>query len=411
MRGRSTISRVVNVSQRLYRPASPTSGLIVDGWLALFVAIITLVSPVLRASEARVTAAGSAGFRRADALAVVLILVGTLPLALRRRCAILVLALSAATFGAYQVFGYAPAVLPFATLIALYSVAAWCQLPASLTATALIAVGLVVVGFTYDDGPFTDGELLAYVVSALGAWMLGSWVQFRRAHTSLLEERAARLAHEQADKTRIAVEQEQARIARELHDIVAHHVCVMVAQAGAAQRVFDAAPTEARRALGSIETTGREALVEMRRLLGVLRRPGEPREERAPQPGLERLPALVAHVEQAGLPVEVTFEGRVRPLPAGVELSAYRIVQEALTNTLKHARAARVQLVVSYHSRSLELTVCDDGGGCDAEVVAGQGLVGMQQRAALLGGEVAVGSSDGGGFRVVARLPLDGEQR
>ncbi len=398
------------VSQRLYRPANATSRLVVDGLLTLFVTVITLASLVLRASEARLTRSGSASFHRADGIAVLLILAGTLPLVLRRRCAMLVLALSTATFAVYEMIGYAPAVLPFATLIALYSVAAWCQPPASLTATGLMVVGLVVLGFTHDDGPLTDGELLAYVVSAVGAWMLGSWVQFRRAHTSLIEEQAARLAHEQAERTRMAVEQEQARIARELHDIVAHHVCVMVAQAGAAQRVFDAAPTQARGALGSIETTGREALVEMRRLLGVLRA-RQPRTESGPQPGLERLPSLIAHVEQAGLPVKLTLEGRVRPLPAGVELSAYRIVQEALTNTLKHAGAARVQVVVGYRSRWLELEVCDDGHGRAAGIVPGQGIVGMQQRAGLVGGELAVGSGPHGGFRVAARLPVSGEQR
>jgi signal transduction histidine kinase len=398
----------VNVSQRLYRPVNVTSRLIVDGLLALFAAVITLASLVLRASEARVTATGSVGFRRADALAVLLILAGTLPLVLRRRCAMLVLALSVAAFGAYEAFGYAPAVLPFATLIALYSVAAWCQPLASLTATGLIVIGLVVVDFAFDDGPLTDGELLTYLVSVPGAWMLGSWVQSRRAHTSWLEEQAARLAREQADKTRVAIEQEQARIARELHDIVAHHVCVMVALAGAAQRVFNAEPAQARRALGSIETTGRGALVEMRRLLGMLRA-GQPPTDHAPQPGLEGLPLLVARVEQAGLPVELKLEGSVRPLPAGVELSAYRIVQEALTNTLKHAHAARVHVVVGYRAGFLQLEVCDDGQGCAGDVVPGQGLVSMQQWAGLVGGELAVGSAPDGGFRVVAQLPVDGE--
>ena len=362
---------------------------------------------MIRSREARVTASGSGTFHRADALGVLLVLGGTLPLVVRRRWAMAVLMISTGMFVIYKSLGYAPAVLPFATLVAVYSLAAWSRPPASLTATGLIVVGLLVVGFTHDDGPLTDGELLAYVVSAVGAWMLGSWVQYRRAHTALLEEEALRLEREQADRTRVAVEQAQARIARDLHDIVAHHVSVMVAQAGAAQRVFDAEPALARRALGSIETTGREALVEMRRLLGVLRA-GEPRAERDPQPGLERLPSLVAHVQQAGLPVELAIEGSVRPLPPGVELSAYRIVQEALTNTLKHAGAARVHVGVAYSAQWLELEVCDDGHGCVAQVVPGQGLVGMQQRAGLVGGELAVESGPGAGFRVLARLPADG---
>ena len=227
------------------------------------------------------------------------------------------------------------------------------------------------------------------------------------ARAVLLEERAVRLAREQADRTRLAVEQEQARIARELHDIVAHNVSVIVAQAGAAQRVFTTQPDQARQALSSIETAGREALTEMRRLLGVLRAdPGHA--DRAPQPGLAQLPALLAQVARAGLPVRLATRGTPRPLPAGVQLSAYRIVQEALTNTLKHAAAAGATVVLGYRAGALELEVRDDGQGSPAGLAAGQGLVGMRQRAALLGGQLTAGPAPGGGFQVTAHLPIDG---
>jgi signal transduction histidine kinase len=214
-----------------------------------------------------------------------------------------------------------------------------------------------------------------------------------------------RSAAEQAEWTRVAVEQEQARIARELHDIVAHNVSVIVAQAAAARRVFDAEPEHARQVLAAIETTARQALVEMRRLLGVLH--PDPGAQLAPQPRLDRLPGLVAQISRAGLPVELVVQGRRRPLPAGVELSAYRIVQEALTNALKHAGAARATVVLGYRAAGLELRVSDDGRGAPAGVVTGQGLVGMRQRAALLGGKLVAGPGPAGGFQVTATLPTE----
>jgi signal transduction histidine kinase len=223
----------------------------------------------------------------------------------------------------------------------------------------------------------------------------------------LLADQAAQLTREQAAQTQAAVRQEQTRIARELHDIVAHRVVVMVAQAGASKRIFDAEPERARRALTSIENMGREALIEMRRLLGVLWTHDE--ESKSPQPGLADLPDLIAQIERAGLPVELRISGQPRTLPAGVELSAYRIVQEALTNTLKHAGPARAEVELRYHPDLLEVRVDDDGQGSSSLLKAGQGLVSMRQRAALLGGEVSLGPRSGTGFQVAAKLPVNGE--
>jgi signal transduction histidine kinase len=237
--------------------------------------------------------------------------------------------------------------------------------------------------------------------------LLGYGVWLNRARTSLLADQAAQLTREQAGQTQAAVRQEQTRIARELHDIVAHRVVVMVAQAGASTRMFDTDPQRARHALKSIEILGREALTEMRRLLGVLWTHDEG--SKAPQPGLADLPDLIAQIERAGLPVELRISGQPRTLPAGVELSAYRIVQEALTNTLKHAGPARADVELRYHPDLLEVRVDDDGQGSSSLLKAGQGLVSMRQRAALVGGEVSLGPRIGTGFQVAAKLPVNGE--
>jgi signal transduction histidine kinase len=205
------------------------------------------------------------------------------------------------------------------------------------------------------------------------------------------------------------VEQEQARLARELHDIIGHTLSVIVAQAAATQRVIDdAQPELALQALGSIETTGREGLVELRGLLGVLYRDPETGGP-ATRAGLERLPALVAQLGSAGLPVELVVSGQARPLPAEVEWSAYRIVQEALTNALRHAGPTRATVALCYRPGALEVRVRNEGRGSAHGVAAGRGIVGMRHRAAQLGGEMAAGPRPEGGFQVTATLPVDGE--
>jgi signal transduction histidine kinase len=263
------------------------------------------------------------------------------------------------------------------------------------------------LAYTGQLGPLTEDEFIAYLLTTAFAWLLGYGVRLNRLSASLLEQEAVRLAGEQRQRIQRALEDERARIARELHDIVSHNVSVMVAQAGAAQRAFAREPEAARTALVSIEASGREGLTEMRRLLGVLGSDGEP-DTRAPQPGLAQLPALVAAVGRSGLPVDLRVQGEARALPAGLELSAYRIVQEALTNTLKHAGPARACAVLEYRSDTLLLSVDDDGRRSAAAVVPGHGLIGMQQRVALLGGRMTYGRGDGGGFHISVALPLRG---
>jgi signal transduction histidine kinase len=218
------------------------------------------------------------------------------------------------------------------------------------------------------------------------------------------DRRAEMAERERELAAREAVVEERARIARELHDVIAHNVSMMVVQAGAERRVLDGGSGSTREVLQTIEQIGRAALTEMRRLVGMLRSDGE--DPLAPQPGLDAVATLVGQVCEAGLPVELTVEGERRDLPAGIELSAYRIVQEALTNALKHAGDAHAQVSIRYGADSLELEILDDGRGGAAASNGGHGLVGMRERVALYGGRFDASRRPGGGFAVRAKLPI-----
>jgi signal transduction histidine kinase len=202
-----------------------------------------------------------------------------------------------------------------------------------------------------------------------------------------------------------AIVDERTQIARELHDVVAHSISVMVLQARGGRRVLDTEPADAHDAFAAIESTGQQALDEMRRLLGMLRTRDEALPF-APQPSLKHLGSLVEQVQAAGLPVHVIVEGEPRDLPPGVDLSAFRIVQEALTNTLTHAGPARARVVLRYLADDLELEVSDDGTGTGVGSSSGYGLVGMRERVGVYGGELEAGRQDGGGYAIRVRLPL-----
>jgi signal transduction histidine kinase len=251
------------------------------------------------------------------------------------------------------------------------------------------------------------------VIFAL-SWVIGDRLRTRRAYYAQLEERAERMHREREAQSKAAVAAERARIARELHDVVAHNVSVMVVQADGAAYVLDAAPDQARQALGTISSTGRQALAEMRRLLGLLRAGDDAGGEYVPQPGVDQLADLIEQVRGAGLPVRFEVAGQARPLSSGVELTAYRIVQEALTNVRKHGGdGASASVVLGFGDAALDLLIEDDGrGGPDGLYQQGgrdglgQGLIGMRERIGMVGGTLTAGPRPGGGFRVSAMLPL-----
>jgi signal transduction histidine kinase len=254
---------------------------------------------------------------------------------------------------------------------------------------------------------FNDWVLLA------AAWTLGVGVRQRRAHAASLEDRATRLEREREKQARQAAIQERLRIARELHDVVAHSLSVIGVQAGAARLVLDTDPdpTRARAAVAAIEATANHAMAEMRRALGILRDTEQAGAALAPLPGLDQLPALLDQVRAAGLPVDLTVAGSPRPLATSIDLSLYRIVQEALTNALKHARATHAEVLVCYAAHDVMVEVTDDGQGPSPPTgrSGGAGTIGMQERVALFGGELRVGPRPQGGFGVRARLPVSAE--
>ncbi len=237
------------------------------------------------------------------------------------------------------------------------------------------------------------------------AWLAGFGLRERSAQARAAEERAANAERMREENARRAVFEERVRIARELHDVVAHHVSMMGVQAGAARVVIDRDRAKAKEALSAIEESSRQAVAELHRLLFFLRQVGD-RDDLAPQPGLDQLPALAATLRDSHLAVEVRIEGETRPLPSTVDVSAYRIVQEALTNTLKHSAASRADVHVRYWPDEVEVEIVDDGrpDGAAESGPGGLGLIGMRERAALHGGQLTAGPARGGGFAVRARL-------
>ncbi len=299
--------------------------------------------------------------------------------------------------------GVALSPLDLAILIPLYTVAAHRGRGDAALAFVAYQLGAVFAATVWTNDP--RGYVSAGI-AGVAAWVLGERMRLRRAQVTHLEERAQRLEFERDQQAQIAAAGERARIARELHDIVAHSLSVMVAQADGASYALEHDPEQAGRAIATVAQTGREALTEMRRLLGVLRTPEAP-DGTTPQPGVEEVEELVERVRGAGLSIDLTMEGDARPLPAGAGLAAYRIVQEALTNTLKHAGPqAHAEVTISYREHDVEVRVDDDGRAPTLNGRPGQGLIGMRERAALYGGQVETRRKPGGGYQVVASLPI-----
>ncbi|HEX6677129.1 MAG TPA: sensor histidine kinase [Actinomycetes bacterium] len=338
-----------------------------------------------------------------------LVLLHTLPIAARRRFPLAVLATSLASGLALAAIGLPPVVLGPAILVPVYTVAAYCDRLVALSGLAAAEVALAGVQLLPARVALTTWVGNALVVAA--GWLLGRFVGERRVYAVRLEERTAELEQAREELARRAVAEERLRLARELHDVVAHSMSVIAVQSGVGAHVADSKPEEARKALAAIETTSRATLEELRRLLGVLRQAGEPVGSLAPVPGLADLDSLLAEMAKAGLAVRLRVEGARPPLPTGVDLSAYRIVQEALTNVVKHAGKARAQVVVCYREQEVAVEVTDDGRGAEVAAGVGHGIVGMRERVGLFGGDFEAGPRPGGGFRVAARLPFAAERR
>jgi signal transduction histidine kinase len=270
---------------------------------------------------------------------------------------------------------------------------------------AIVLAGAAIVVYNV---PGHAASQLAFIPILFGiCWLAGFALRRRAEQAEAAELRATHAEQERDTATRIAVAEERARIARELHDIVAHAVSVMVLQVGAVRHNLPKPLGEDRDALIGVEKTGRAALTEMRRLLVVMRRDGD-RAELTPQPGLDDVGALVGEIGRAGLPVELRVRGNPYPLPPGIDLSAYRIVQEGLTNALKHARASRADVTIQYAPGEVQIEVCDDGRGAGQEGGSGHGLIGIRERVKLYGGDMTAGTTNGGGFTLTTRLPVAG---
>jgi signal transduction histidine kinase len=268
---------------------------------------------------------------------------------------------------------------------------------------SIVIAGSVIV--VYEIQGHTTAELVFVPLEFVIAWLAGFAVRERAEQAEAAELRAAAAERERDAAARVAVAEERARIARELHDIVAHSVSVMVLQVGAVRHNLEDERAEDGEALKGVERAGRTALAEMRRLLGAMRTEGE-EPELLPQPGLDGLGSLLEEVGRAGLPVELHVKGEASPLPRAIELSAYRIVQEGLTNALKHARATRADVTMRYEPSALQLEIRDDGLGSTTSDGLGHGLVGIRERVKIYGGEMSAGAANGGGFLLKTRLPL-----
>jgi signal transduction histidine kinase len=291
-------------------------------------------------------------------------------------------------------------------LVLVFGVAARCDLAQAALGGAL---GLAAVWLTF---VLTDNDFANYTFTGVfvaGSWLAGRGIRSRQTRADDFEAHVVRVEHEREAKAREAVAEERARIAREMHDVVAHSIGVIVIQAQAAQQL-EVGEEGVAQSLRAIESSGQQALVEMRRLLGLLRREDEEL-ALAPQPSLRYLDHLAATVREAGLPVDLRVEGDVAPLPPGVDVSAYRIVQEALTNALKHAGPARARVLVRYGPGEVELEISDDGPGPAAgNGGGGHGLVGMRERVNVYGGVLESGGLPEGGYAVRVRLPFAPER-
>jgi signal transduction histidine kinase len=366
------------------------------------------------AAKARYVDMTASGYPREVPLPMLFALVALMcvPLIWRRRWPRSVFALLSIVAFVQWLAGINIAAADFTLMVAMYTIAAQCAFRWALAALVVAEGGMVMAVYrlTQQPSPQDTWKSAIPVSIAIGAvWLGGLYISTRRKYTLSLEERARRLERERDAQAEVAAAAERARIARELHDVIAHSISVMVIQADGAAYTVDADAARAKRAMEAIGATGRQALAEMRRMLGVLRE-SDGQATLAPQPGVEQLTDLVQQIRTAGLPVDLRVDGDPLSLPTGQELAIYRIVQEALTNVMKHAGpAATAHVALHYGDRAIEVRIRDDGRGATFSDGRGHGLVGMRERAAVYGGQVSAEPVPGGGFEVIARLPVKEE--
>jgi signal transduction histidine kinase len=334
-----------------------------------------------------------------------------IPLVFRRDYPVAAFAIAIAVGGLQVLLDINITTIDAAILVLLYTLAAYSRRRMSVAGLAICLIGSAAavarwapsyIGLSH----WISVGLVAFAGSSLVAWVLGDSMRYRRGYYAALEDRAARLERERDAQAQIAAAAERARIARELHDVIAHNVSVMVVQADGASYALDSSPERARQALGAIASTGRQALAEMRRMLGVLRS-DEDATGVVPLPGIEQLGELLEQTRASGLAVSFTVQGVPGPLPGGLALAAYRIIQESLTNTRKHGGPqASARVLLRYCEDVLMLQITDDGRGATEADGAGHGLTGMRERVALYHGTLRAGPRPGGGYQVTARLPV-----
>jgi signal transduction histidine kinase len=371
-----------------------------DALLALFLYLVMLITPAVHQSESI----------RPDRSTLLLgpLIFG--PLIVRRRWPGLVLAISSVATIAYIVLGHARGPMLFGAAVAAYTFCVRRERVLSLTVGTICAsvIGLASMTFSPD---VWDSEVNGVAFAWIGlAVAVGEAMRTRRAFVVAMEERALRAEQTREDEARRRVMEERLRIARELHDIVGHHIALINVQAGVASHVLETQPEQARQALAHVREAGRTALSELSATVSVLRQGDDPEAcaPVEPVPGLDRVPALLESFRRAGLEVELEVRGRARPVPASVDLAAYRVVQESLTNVRKHAGAASAAVLIGYERRLLRVEVCNEcanaappeGGG------TGHGIIGMRERAVAVGGTFRAGPLPDGGFSVAAELPL-----
>ena len=368
----------------------------------------TALAGVLLAGAVLTTSAPSHISRPPDATMYLLAFLAAAPFAVRRRAPLAVLFLTSGPVLALITLGYSTALVGAGLFLAAYTVAAWCSRRA--TVIAAVYIFLVLVSLTvlvpWEMGP---AELVTNGAVFAGTFALGRGARARRQNIVLLRERAELAERARSEQALRAVSDERLRIAQELHDVLGHSLGVIALQAGVGAHVIDVDREEAKAALLAVSQSSRAALAEVRRIVGTVRsEAGDGLYN--PLPGLASIDALAADLTVAGLPVEVTVEGERTPLPAALDLTAYRIVQESLTNVVKHAGPARAQVTVRYEPRGVVVQVDDDGKGHGRrDAGPGHGQLGMRERVAVWGGSLDVGARPGGGYRVLARLPHEEE--